>query len=408
MTSHYVLQPIFDDLENLTRAEIPSVATTVELKADYQQGVLFLQTYRVGSTFITYRTVLETFFQWCWFVSHKTLVEIKRPDIEAFIEFCQRPPLNWIGTESERRYIIKNNFRLPNPDWKPFVVRATKVMYAAGMALNASDYHMSYSKTEAFFRILNSFYSFLLDERYVTINPLRQIRQKGAYIRKSQNSRVIRRLSPLQWEYMFRTTQEMTIQDPAHERTLFLISILYGMYLRISEVCASKRWVPQMQHFYKDRSGNVWFKVVGKGNKERNIAVSDGVVTALARYRTSMNLPPFPLPGESRPLFLDRFNPRIAKALTSTRYIRKIVQKCFNAAIIKLREDGYTDDADQLGSATVHWLRHTGISDDVKIRPREHVRDDAGHSSSSTTDRYIDIQLSERHASARNKTLYPK
>ncbi len=26
---------------------------------------------------------------------------------------------------------------------------------------------------------------------------------------------------------------------------------------------------------------------------------------------------------------------------------------------------------------TVHWLRHTGISDDVKIRPREHVREDA-------------------------------
>ena len=33
--------------------------------------------------------------------------------------------------------------------------------------------------------------------------------------------------------------------------------------------------------------------------------------------------------------------------------------------------------------ATVHWLRHTGISEDIKSgRPREHVRDDARHSSS--------------------------
>jgi len=35
-------------------------------------------------------------------------------------------------------------------------------------------------------------------------------------------------------------------------------------------------------------------------------------------------------------------------------------------------------DADNLQSATVHWIRHTGISDDVKKRPKEHVRDDAG------------------------------
>lgn len=56
-------------------------------------------------------------------------------------------------------------------------------------------------------------------------------------------------------------------------------------------------------------------------------------------------------------------------------------------------------------AATVRWLRHTGISDDVKTRPREHVRDDAGHSSGAITDRYIDIERKERHDSARNKSL---
>jgi hypothetical protein len=55
--------------------------------------------------------------------------------------------------------------------------------------------------------------------------------------------------------------------------------------------------------------------------------------------------------------------------------------------------------------ATVHWLRHTGISDDVKIRPREHVRDDAGHSSGAITDKYIDIELKERHKSAKRKPI---
>ena len=67
--------------------------------------------------------------------------------------------------------------------------------------------------------------------------------------------------------------------------------------------------------------------------------------------------------------------------------------------------DGFIEDADVLMAATVHWLRHTGISEDVKIRPREHVRDDAGHSSSAITDQYIDIEMRERHASAKKKLI---
>lgn len=54
-------------------------------------------------------------------------------------------------------------------------------------------------------------------------------------------------------------------------------------------------------------------------------------------------------------------------------------------------------DINGLKSATIHWLRHTGISDDVKIRPKEHVRDGAGHSLSATTDKYIVIETRERN-----------
>jgi hypothetical protein len=74
-------------------------------------------------------------------------------------------------------------------------------------------------------------------------------------------------------------------------------------------------------------------------------------------------------------------------------------------AIEPLHNDGFIEEAESLISATVHWLRHTGISDDVKIRPREHVRDDAGHSSSAITDKYIDIELRERHLSAKNQPM---
>jgi hypothetical protein len=35
------------------------------------------------------------------------------------------------------------------------------------------------------------------------------------------------------------------------------------------------------------------------------------------------------------------------------------------------------------------------------------VRDDAGHGSSAITDRYIDVQMKERHESARKKIIDP-
>ncbi|OUS09035.1 hypothetical protein A9Q81_00360 [Gammaproteobacteria bacterium 42_54_T18] len=68
-------------------------------------------------------------------------------------------------------------------------------------------------------------------------------------------------------------------------------------------------------------------------------------------------------------------------------------------------KDGLEEDATELRSATVHWLRHTGISDDVQLRPREHVRGDAGHASAQTTERYIDVEDRERHASGKGKQI---
>ena len=76
---------------------------------------------------------------------------------------------------------------------------------------------------------------------------------------------------------------------------------------------------------------------------------------------------------------------------------------------MRLQADGFEQDAQSLQYATVHWLRHTGISDDINRfqRPIAHVRDDAGHSSSATTDRYNDVALQERHFSGQNKQMRP-
>ena len=267
-----------------------------------------------------------------------------------------------------------------------------------------SRYTLSEKGFKEIFTILHCFYKYLIQQDYVTVNLVDRIKQKSRFYRKHQSQTKIRRISPLQWDFVIETAERMANENPdKHERTLFIMSILYGMYLRISELSSSERWTPTMNDFSKDHEGNWWFTTVGKGNKQRSIAVSDSVLMALTRWRKHLKtLTPLPLSNENIPLISGR---NADKPISSTRQIRNIVQMCFDASIERMHEEGFEHDADELAQATVHWLRHTGISEDVKHRPREHVRDDAGHSSSQITDRYIDIDLVERHSSAKDKKI---
>ena len=180
------------------------------------------------------------------------------------------------------------------------------------------------------------------------------------------------------------------------------MNCLFAMYLRISELVSDERSTPVMSDFRKDQDENWWFDVTGKGNKNRSITVCDDMLKALKRYRKYLGLTQLPTLGEQIPLISKSLG---KGSITSTRQIRVIVQQCFDMTYNHMKKDGLKSDAIELKTATVHWLRHTGISEDVKFRPREHVRDDAGHASMATTDRYIDSDLRERHESGRKKRI---
>lgn len=385
-----------DEMPNPFRQPVKSLPHLLsppetEALADYQYASEFIYSYR-GSpdTFSTYRREIEHFLLWCLIVSKKHLGQIVREDIESYIEFSKQPPASWIGEKNVPRFLLRQGERVPNSDWRPYV-------HAGG------EFVISQAALQSLFSVLSSFFNFLIQENYLTANPVAQIRQKSKFLRKQQSQGKIRRLSPLQWDFVIETAEAMAGDQPlVHERTLFIMNALFAMYLRISELVDTSRWQPQMGHFQADQEGNWWFMTVGKGNKEREISVSDAMLDALKRYRLSRGLPGLPVPGESAPLI---HKTRGKGGIGSTRQIRGIVQQCFDKAAQKMRENGFLEDAERLGAATVHWLRHTGISEDVKHRPREHVRDDAGHGSSAITDRYIDVERAERHASARKKLI---
>jgi len=397
--------PLFDSLANMLAAanSMPNYALYPQ---DYSYAKTFLLSYRGSeATFNAYRREVERLMQWAWLVKQQSILKLNRTDFEKYVEFCQAPPKKWIGTKNVARFKIKDGISIPNPEWRPFVVSVSKAAFRNGVQPQVENYMLSERAIRELLAINSSFFNFMIQEGHIEANPISQMRQKSKFIRKQQTVTIVRRLSDLQWSFVIETAELMAIESPAvHERTLFIMTALYAMYLRISELTASARWIPKMRDFHQDMDGNWWFTTVGKGNKERMISVSNKMLDALQRYRTHLNLTPLPSPSDMRPLLL---RSKGTGAIASTRQIRSIIQDCFDRAIIRMRDNGFTQDAEQLQSVTVHWLRHTGISDDVKIRPREHVRDDAGHSSSAITDKYIDIELRARHASAKHKPVKP-
>ncbi|QDP73138.1 tyrosine-type recombinase/integrase [Legionella israelensis] len=400
------LLPLFDSIHQLHKNMENVVLPNPVYAKDFLHALNFLKSYS-GSlgTFNSYRREVERLLQWCWHIKKMMLPELKRDDIEEYLRFCQNPPKSWISLKKVPRYIEKDGKYQPNENWRPFVVTLRKSARKQGATASVEQFNLSQGAIQEIFAILSTFFNFLIAEEYMNSNPVTLIRQKSKFIRKKQQNAPIRRLSNEQWQTVLDVAEELALENPEkHERTRFILSLLFGMYLRISELAASERWIPTMNDFSKDSYGHWWFTTVGKGNKERQIAVSEAMLESLIRWRSFLGLPPLPSPSDNFPLI-----PKIRGTgpMSDTAPIRRLVQLCFDKAAEQLRQANRPEEADNLAAATVHWLRHTGISEDVKTRPREHVRDDAGHSSSATTDRYIDVEKQERYRSARKKKIVP-
>jgi len=271
----------FDTVKHIDSIAAPTYLTKTQ-RSDFDMARSFLQAY-TGSlgTFNSYRRDVERLLHWTWHIANKILEDLKREDIEAFIGFCQTPPAAWIGTKKMPRFKIVDGTRVSNPGWRPFVATVSKSAFKEGHLPDKAAYTPSNGSVKELLAIIGSFFQFLQMEEYTVSNLVALIRQKSKFVQKRQEQTTVRRLSDQQWQTLIDTTEQLAVEDPdAHERTLFMISVLYGLYLRISELAANDRWTPTMNDFHKDHENRWWFTNVGKGNKERQIAVSDTLLAA--------------------------------------------------------------------------------------------------------------------------------
>lgn len=365
---------------------------------DYQHARDFLRQY-VGSsdTYYAYRRDVERFCHWVWLIRKASLLTMTRDDIVAFIGFVKQPPTSWISKGSQPRRLNQGGM---NARWRPFMQRQPK--HARG--INTQGYQPSSAMIRATFAVLSSFYGFLIDAGAMGYNPISQVRQKKAFLITTQRHRVMRKLTALQWQTIIDVLKSKCRDDVSYHRELFIMSMFYMLGLRISELAVTPGRLPVMGDFFKDQDGCWWFQTIGKGNKYRDIAVPDQMLDVLVLFRHHLGLAtPLPIRAEALPLL-----PKIkGQGGLGVRQIRVLVQRCFDMAITSLQTLGHEQDADDLQAATVHWLRHTCISNDIMDmgRPRSHVRDDAGHGNSQTTEQYIEDDRRQRHASKKHKRM---
>jgi site-specific recombinase XerD len=179
--------PILDTVSEISKENITN--------KDVLAVIDFLDQYSANkATFEAYRRETERLLQWTSLIASKSIFELKRPDIQTYIDFCLAPPKAWIATKSAKRFILEGGIKIPNPAWRPFVAKVCKREHKQGELPDKNDYQLSQKAIREIFTILSSFYNYLVLEEKVSVNPVALIKQKSKYLQKQQKQAPVMRL----------------------------------------------------------------------------------------------------------------------------------------------------------------------------------------------------------------------
>lgn len=367
------------------------------------------------NSYKAYRSELTTFFHWCFDITKKSAAGLSRREIARYLDYCQHPPVELIGFFNVAQFKLNKELglRVPNDAWRPFVGKK--------LLGEKQTYTLSENALKTKVAILSSFYSYLMSEDFCERNPAQawmnhsRFSSKKKYRIKAEEGSILS-FNELQWSYVISAVEKLARDTPElHQRSLFLIKLVYFCYLRISEVSARAGYTPVMDQFRKDRQTGIWSFYIphSKGGKPRSVAISKALLTGLVAYRRFLKLSDYPIEGEHHPLFIRH---RAAgrgremgnlNANLGIRQVREEIDKIIEYAASKIESDGLIEDAHQMRKLTAHNIRHTGITHDININGRSlsHVQADAGHESIDTTSQYLHTSQIERHESAQNKPL---
>lgn len=409
-TKPIALYPAFTELKSIDFGEYKDLKQLLESGESWWQihwtwGREFLSYVgrnKSAHTFTRFRNETERFLLWVFLFKAKPMEQLRKADILEYADFCWQPPVAWICTANHEKFVFRNGYYTQNPLWAPFKLQLPKKTLEEQLP-DKKKYKPSQQTLMATFTAIIAFYKYLMNEEYLYGNPAQIAKPDCRHFIKDAQVKEVRRLSESQWQYVFNVALELADQDRTYERSLFVITAMKTLFLRVSELSERPNWTPVMSHFWQDSDGNWWLKIFGKGRKLRDITVPNSFMDYLKRYRQFRGLSPLPSSGENHPI-VEKI--RGQGGMTSRQLIR-IVQHVFDMAYDKMKQAEGEDNARKLKEASSHWLRHTGASMEVERgRALKDLSEDLGHSSMATTDTvYVQTENRVRAESGKNRKV---
>lgn len=370
----------------------------IDARDDIQAIKLWLAEFHDSpNTLSSYRKEAERLLLWANGQDEPRAISgLTRDDFMRYERFLAdpQPASKWVGPPLPRS----------NPNWKPFTWR--KVAPSGdGNEGNERRGGLSPSSRAQAMDVIRSMFGYLHKVGYLSINPVASKTKKR--MRSVQRKQIQRFLPYDTWEYLLDFIERMpkdSVSERRHyHRVRWLFCLLYLTRARRSEIAAAR-----MSDIYRDDTDGLWyFKVMGKGLKERDIPVSDELLKEFMAYRQFLGKTPLPSLNDDRPLVLSVTG---RSGLTPKAVYLIIKEVCFRAAET-LRET-YPDDpvqadrANRLAMATTHWLRHTSATHfvdaggDLRV-----IQETLGHSNIQTTMIYQHAEKTDLHEKSSRQKL---
>jgi site-specific recombinase XerD len=350
-----------------------------------EQGLDWLQA--LSNTQRAYRKEAERFLLWAITHRGKALSSMSNEDCTQYRDFLAdpQPRSRWCGDRARERW---------SPLWRPF------------------EGPLSASAQRHALTILKNLYGFLVDQNYLMGNPWSAVSVPRTGAPKVNAGRSF---SLAQWAFIEQQLKTLTTTS-ANERLTFGLHLLYATGLRLSEVVAATvddlQWVEFPADASDDQPLQGWLlRVIGKGQKEREVPLPVDVVGELAKYLVSRGLAADPQDIGNQGAFLlgkasdaaerapglstgQTFDPR--QGIAATTFYDQIKAFFADCAGV-LRGQGDERGAERFLKASTHWMRHSHASHAIAAgMPIEIAQQNLGHASLATTTVYVTTEKRRR------------
>jgi integrase len=314
-------------------------------------------------TFRSYRKEAERLLVWATQVRGKAVSSLTREDVLAYEDFLANPPTDWCDDTLARHGDHRRLLAGPLSDR---------------------------SRRQAL-GILAGLFNYLVRAGYLAGSPFAlQTRRRSA---RRATKQIERFLDQSLWADVLaqldRGPHLTPREQQRYERSYWVLRLLYETALRASEAANAREADLQLIR------GRWWLHVVGKGDTEGRVPLSETLMREFARYRSFLGLAPTPQADNRRPLILGIAGRE--RAMTPTA-IYLIVKDTFGR-IANQWEAADPVRAARLRHVSTHWLRHTAASHQADDgNPIHHIQQNLRHSSIATTSLYLHAEDDARHA----------